>query len=459
MLILCVCFSKINAQEKSFTLDEVKHADKGQVLKDVGNIAKDTLKQSNRKIKPVGKSGKQLSKAAITAADSINKIKNKTKAGTLTSDDLSLKGAKKIKLSKHLGKSGKKIDKLVNTTPDSISKIGNKVEKLKKLSEGDVSANTIKKIYSEKHIKFAYDSLLGNLDWNTINSMAQNPASLNDKDLMSAIFLKFPALQKVSKTQQDATALTSLANTGDPLRGVASLAALHIPNLSSKTLPDSLLNQLPDSVLTQLPRLSGGQLKGNYFQLKEKYLNWLDSIRKTNLKKDGYKLTEEKLSKNAKVTKLAKKAKFLDKVYFEGIIGILSGALNGKMNIVQVSPSFGYHLTEFFSLGLGPNILLQEADQKLNLQLGVRTFAKFEFFDKKLYSQVEDQISFPQLTQKNLENRSTGAQHTILAGGGYLLPLTSKLFLNLSVMYRMAGVNNGSPWIFRVGFSSKKTKR
>src|SRR6478609_9578605 len=80
-LILILCLScatvYIYGQEKSFTLDELQHANKSKVLKDVGKIAVDTAKQSKRKIGRKGKSGKELNRKVVSTADTLNKLKTR----------------------------------------------------------------------------------------------------------------------------------------------------------------------------------------------------------------------------------------------------------------------------------------------------------------------------------------------------------------------------------------------
>lgn len=415
------------AQEKSFTLDEVQHADKVNVLKGAGKIVVDSAKQSNRKIKRNGKSGKELTEQVVSTADTLSKLKTQ---------------AEKLKA----------LDKKDLKALD--------VKDLKSLDAKGISSDKIEKIYSEKHLKFAYDSMLANLNWNAINQLIQNPQSLSEQNLLNAMVAKFPSLQKVTKAQQDATALSAIASGGDPYRTISSLAALNMQNFSKNQAPDSLLPKLPDSVVSKLPRIPGGQSKAGYLKLNEKYLHWLDSVRGKNLKEDGLALSEEKISENEKVARIKKRLSFLDKIYFEGIVGVFSGTKNDKFNLFQFSPSLGYHITKFFSLGLGPNILVQESQKKLTLEMGLRTFAKLEFFDRKLYAQLEDQMNFPNKSQSNFEDRISNAQHSVLAGGGILFPLTSRLFFNLSILRRVTGSNTaGSPWVFRVGLSSRKAKQ
>jgi hypothetical protein len=339
-------------------------------------------------------------------------------------------------------------------------------QKLQDLQDAGGDINKLKTIYSEKQLKFAYDSLLGVLDWNIINQYVQHPETVSNKDLFNALLVRFPAMKNVTKARQDAMLLSTLANNGDPVRAFSSLTALHLDDLKSKKIPDDLLAGLPDSVLSKLPALSGGQLKSKYLQLKSKYLSGLDSMRNLNMRKDGLKLAEEKLDKNSKIARIKKRFGLLNKTYFEGVLGFLNGSINGKMTLLQASPALGFKLTNHFSLGAGPNFLLQEEKRKISAILGMRTFAKMEFLHQRAYSQVEDMINFPRVDKGSVEQRKVNVQHTILAGGGYLIPITKKTILNISILYRMTQIENAqtvggetSPWIFRVGFSSTMGKK
>jgi len=122
---------------------------------------------------------------------------------------------------------------------------------------------------------------------------------------------------------------------------------------------------------------------------------------------------------------------------------------------VQIAPSWGYHFTNTISVGLGPQIAIQYQEKKLNGVVGFRSFIKAEFFKQRGYFQVEDNIGQSQVNSDALRQ----TKHSILVGGGGILPISKKIGINLSVFYRVNQKDvqpGGSPWVFRVGLSSIK---
>lgn len=145
----------------------------------------------------------------------------------------------------------------------------------------------------------------------------------------------------------------------------------------------------------------------------------------------------------------------------------MNGLPDKQVTIFQLSPSLGYHLTPTFSIGLGPNLLLQGEKQKIGSQWGMRSFVKNEFFNQRLYAQVEDLINFPQMSYQEVESGKFDSQHNLLIGAGYVLPFSKSFGLNSSLLYRIAGQDNvpgnintaSSPWVIRIGISSIKEKK
>jgi hypothetical protein len=123
---------------------------------------------------------------------------------------------------------------------------------------------------------------------------------------------------------------------------------------------------------------------------------------------------------------------------------------------IQVSPGLGYRVKENFSIGLGPTLLLSRQNEKWNVSLGYRAFAKYEIFHQRAYLQTEYLQDPGQVNSEYFRQ----SKHSILAGAGYLLPLSKKLAINICLLYR---VNNTaysqgvqSPWVFRLGLSTIK---
>jgi hypothetical protein len=203
--------------------------------------------------------------------------------------------------------------------------------------------------------------------------------------------------------------------------------------------------KLPDSVLSELEPLRGRKIDSEYLPV-------VDSLRDQQLALQNQSLDEKSVSGNLKRTSVTDKLRFNDKVYFEGIIGFMN---DSAVNIIQVSPAFAYHFTDFLSLGVGPNILVQLHEKKLSLLGGLRTFIKAELWKQRVYLQVEDNINQTKFTRESA--KVTG--HAILVGGGGIVPVSKSLGFNVAVFYR---INNStepgapSPWVVRLGISSIK---
>lgn len=311
-------------------------------------------------------------------------------------------------------------------------------------------------VYSDKQLKYAYDSLLTKVDWNVVNAMLRDPSSVNEGSILEAVFVKFPGLQRISRTKQDAMLLQGMAGGVDPTRTLSSLAAVHLHDLRGI--------RVSDSVLSHLPPLRGGKMDAKYMQYSEKYLRKLDSLRKINLRGARLSLKEREIDSLSKESRIRRHLGFFQKIYFEGVIGLLNGGWNGNINIIQLSPSVGYHFYKNISVGLGPSVVLQTQQKKLSTVLGMRSFLKYEILRYNLYLQLEDNILFPHVDRSTIEERQVGSQHALFTGVGYLLPVSKRIALNASVLYRITGdsaipgLTGGSPWIYRIGISSTKAQ-
>lgn len=203
-------------------------------------------------------------------------------------------------------------------------------------------------------------------------------------------------------------------------------------------------------------------MDAKYAQYAEKYRMKMDSLRKINLKGAGLSLKEKRLDSLSKESRIRKHTGFFQKIYFEGIVGLLNGGWNGSINLIQLSPSLGYHIHKNVSVGLGPSVVLQTQQKKLNAVMGTRSFLKYELLRYNVYLQVEDNLMFPHVDKSTVETKHVDTQHALFTGGGYLLPISKRIALNASVLYRitgdssMPGLSGGSPWIYRIGISSNK---
>lgn len=296
-----------------------------------------------------------------------------------------------------------------------------------------------KKVYSDKYIKKLTDSLGGEKAaalLKTATAMTKTEAS--ESDMLDKINQSMGGKggtgfdsKSRSLTNSDAEKLGAFPDAASDSAGMGG-------DLSKFKLPHALLSKLPP-------------LRGS--QLDSKYLSVIDSMRDIVLQEKGLSLDEQSVTDDVKQTAVKKKPGFFDKLYFDGIIGFMN---DSTINIVQLSPALGYHFTSFWSVGAGPNLLVQFQGKKLNALGGLRTFTKVEVWKQRAYFQLEDNINQAKISDESIR-RST---HDVLGGVGAILPVTKSLGLNLCVLYRLSndtGTPGRSPWVFRIGFSTIKS--
>jgi hypothetical protein len=301
-----------------------------------------------------------------------------------------------------------------------------------------------KRIYSDKYIKKLCDSLgMGKAD--SILKVASVFAKIETprEELLNKINNSI-AGKEIQGVGYDPEKQTLKTEKADQLNSLPEQIEKS-KDLSRLKNGDISSLKLPQSVLSELPPL-GGTL------LDSKYMPVVDSMRRVALKAKRLELKEDKITDDLKRTAVKNKPKFLDKLYFEGVLGFVN---DSTINIVQFSPSLGYHFTDFLSVGMGPTIAVQFQQKKLHAMAGFRSFIKMEVWKQRAYFQFEDNVD-----QVKLDNDSFKKQrHTLLAGAGVLLPITKKLALNLVVLHRLnkdIQMPGRSPWVVRVGFSSIK---
>lgn len=345
-------------------------------------------------------------------------------------------------LDKEVGKEVAKVSEQIKTQKPSVNNpLGKSIEDLENINtknlfsgiQNELTGAT--KIYSEKALEQLLDSL-GGPKFDSIFRVASGlmKKELNEEDFLKAFKDAVPGKSPFDNID------TKNETVNDPQGdGVNSLAENMSGDLSKV--------KLPQSVLSELPPVPGKEITS-------KYLDVLDSLRDINLKADGLALDEKRVTEKLKAVVVKEKPSFWDKAYFDGIVGFLK---QGDLSIIQASPSLGYYFTKTVSIGLGPSILVEIKNKNWNSSVGLRSFLKAEFFDHRLYLQLEDNMN---PTRMNLE-QVANSKHSILFGVGGLIPLSKKMAINGSVLYR---VNNDtepsatSPWVFRLGFSSIKLK-
>lgn len=186
--------------------------------------------------------------------------------------------------------------------------------------------------------------------------------------------------------------------------------------------------------------------------VKSHALKSIDSLRTIDLEATRMKMEEAERSAREKVTKFKEKQSMWDKSYLEGILGLA----NNKSATLYFSPAWAYHIVPSWSVGGGPNIIINKETPGIKLDVGARVLTKYEILHRTAYFQVEDQV-MP--GAKSPENKAF-TQHKLMAGGGYVIPFFSPVTANLSVMYKFysngVSENDGSSWVFRIGISTNK---
>jgi hypothetical protein len=329
-----------------------------------------------------------------------------------------------------------------------VSKAAHAADSVSKLADQDMFAKGklqfagAKKIYSEKALKKAYDSL-GLQKADSIYKAATPliKKEVSKEELLQSINQSFAGKTQLNGKDFDPTAESLDATDANKLTVFSD--ELSKSDVSKMTLPQDVLSELEP-------------LRGDL--VDKKYLKVVDSVRVIKLKAERLKLEENEVTQNLKSAVIKHKPSFFDKSYIDVIIGY---AETGKFKIVQLSPSWGYHFTQYFSVGLGPSVLVQaEEKKKLNTVLGFRYYGKVEFLQRKVYVQVEDSMNPAAIN--NLES-VRNEKHSFLAGAGVVLPISKKLALNPCILYRVntdgKSAGGSSPWVIRVGLSSVKTKK
>lgn len=312
----------------------------------------------------------------------------------------------------------------------------------------------MQKVFSEKLWRQHADSLAEipsvNFPYSKVESLFSKK-QVSKEEFIDIVNDKFFSSLKESKANIPET--DSLRNLGDlekpnfPMQGNFTPVRLDsIPDLSKIELSPSLLEDL-------------NLIQGNF--LESAFLDQLDSIRNVNLSEQRISLKERQVTENVLITQLKEKSSQFDKVYFEGVLGVLEG----DFTIVQASPALGYQITENLSLGLGPNLHIQRVEKNIKITAGLKSFAKVGFLKQRAYLQAED-IMNSFAGSEPLERKMFIEKHSIFVGGGYMFPLIGKTKLNFSVLYRINNrINNdgikseaASPWVVRIGLSSAKSK-
>jgi hypothetical protein len=203
----------------------------------------------------------------------------------------------------------------------------------------------------------------------------------------------------------------------------------------------------------RLKSADGSDLRPMMTSLVEtKVLKHIDSLRIADLKASRTKMEEQERNVREHVAKFREKESFWKKSYLEGVLS-MSANPNGSM---QLSPAWAYHILPAWSVGGGPNIVINKQSSSMKFDLGARVLTKYEMLHRTVYVQVEDRINPGAIGTEN----KVFTQHNVMGGGGYVIPFLSPVTLNMAVLYKFysngVAENDGSSWVFRIGISSNK---
>jgi hypothetical protein len=355
------------------------------------------------------------------------------------------------------------------------------------------------RIHSDKRIKEMYDSA-GVDKMDTLLALAKSKKPVSENELLDKINssmgmkdYKDPSsdLSKVrlrDEALQELTPLTGRSLKPDYRQAADSLlnkALGHTP-LDSMSIPDSVTqvkgakiisyknpNELDslkkiytgkDSVV-YMPKAKADSIKIAWLhavQLKQEKLralvsgNRADSLNNlaTRLRKNS--LNEKVVSDKLSEVPIPVKHGIFHRFYFEGLVSFNKTSLQDE---VRLSPGLGFLITDDFSVGGGLNVLIARREKQTDVLTGYRVFTKYQFLKQRAYVQVEDWV---EPSRRMGEGNKPLSRHSILAGAGYVLALGNSIGINGGILYR---VNNehysgglASPWVFRIGISSIRSK-
>lgn len=239
--------------------------------------------------------------------------------------------------------------------------------------------------------------------------------------------------------------------------GTAKAAKATPPSLEEK-LPG--LSSLPDTDVWQsggIIPLSGKAILSNVDAktlpsgrlTPPKALGDMDSLRSLKLRKQHLRLDSLQIKKNTTLARFRERQAVWRKPYYE----LLLGAASSQFKTFQIAPAIGLPLGNGLSVGLGPSLQFQQVKNSENrtvydLQWSVRGFVKKQFLHDRAYAQLEDHWLPP-------------SGHTVLAGGGYLLALSTKVSLNIGLFYKAytyPELGDSNPLVIRLGLSTLKLK-
>lgn len=324
-------------------------------------------------------------------------------------------------------------------------KLPSELDNFKKKSNID---ETYRKIQEKSRLAKSFAPIVSKglkLDSNTVfnNKLMKSYMDSLNKTLPAKPTVPF---DEVPKDQLVKEVNDQFANAGDSLRDSSRLIG---KAQRGKDWVDLNYARITSADKNQLQPLVASMVESSV-------LKAIDSLRIIDLKAARTKMDEHEKNGREKVAKFREKESFIKKSYLEGILSMGSSLAAGS---IQFSPAWAYHVLPSWSVGGGPNFIINRKASNFKLDVGARLLTKYELLHRMLYVQLEDKITPMAM---NSEERPF-TQHSFLGGGGFVVPFLSPLTLNLAAMYRFysnkAAMNDGSPWVIRVGISTNSKRK
>lgn len=292
-----------------------------------------------------------------------------------------------------------------------------------------------KVVYAQKTIRSKYDSLVQN---GLITTVQELPHAMDEDTYVEALrnaFLnqKTDVMSKGMKApQEDLEQLSQASAIAEDKETFSPIGDLDLSEEDRETLNPLDGFQIDTSQINTLLEEKG-----------QKYTNIVQQ-------------SEEAVQSGT--LSLKDKTPFWDHTFFDGVGGI-SGT--SEQQVVYISPSVAWQLFNVVALGAGPDIVYNKSEQESfeEVSVGLRTFLKSDIIQQRLFIQAEN------IWQQTYLSDQNELEPHLYAGAGYIVPLSMRTGLNVSLLY---GIDNPSdhelsvhrsPWIFRVGISAFKRNK
>ena len=297
-------------------------------------------------------------------------------------------------------------------------------------------------VYSKKEVIKKYDSLM-ELRSKVLSGFGlENPAK-EDVKMTESEYLALLSNELGDKQELEADSLVqnsklSLEEERDHYQSIVDQQKTRVDSIMSVRISDR-----PD--LMPIPKK----------EIDSSLVSVLDSLTIIKTKVLDLNILQKYDSIESKVVTISEKKNFKDKLYFEGLFGSSSADLSE----IRLSPALAFEFMEDLSLGIGPELNLFRSDSISATTTGIRTFIKKEFFEKRVYTQLEysgnDVSEWFNKEKLNIDKGKIG--NRLLIGGGILIPVYNRINLNVAGYYNLFNKSiDANKFNIRIGLSILK---